>query len=261
MHELRPERRVNYDEAAVIYDRRFSIGGRQEVAAVLLALARDLRPERMLEVGCGTGHWLAILQEQECSAYGLDLSAGMLRQARDRITVCRLVRGHANDPPFANHVFDHVFCVSALHHFDDPRGFVRDACVLLRPGGALTIIGMNPHTGRDRWYLYDYFPGTRETDVRRYPSSGTIADWMIAAGFDRVAWRVAARIVDTRVGKQVWGDPMLLKNATSQLAVLSDDAYAAGVARIAAALADATAAGQEIVFPVDISLAMVTSRV
>jgi len=42
--------------------------------------------------------------------------------------------------------------------------------------------------------------------------------------------------------------------AAFQLAVLSDDAYAAGVARIEAALA----ADKEIAFPVDISLAMVT---
>lgn len=172
-----------------------------------------------------------------------------------------MVRGHANKLPFANHAFDLVFCVSALHHFDDPRGFVHDARLLLRPGGALVIIGMNPHAGRDRWYLYEYFPGTRETDLRRFPSSGTMMDWMIAADFDHVEWRVAARIMDTRVGKHVWDDPMLHKNATSQLAVLSDDAYAAGVARIEAALAGATAVDKEIVFPVDISLAMVTGRV
>ena len=125
----------------------------------------------------------------------------------------------------------------------------------------VAIIGMNPHAGRDRWYLYEYFPDTRETDLRRYPSSGTIMGWMIAAGFERVAWRVAAHILDTRVGQHVWDDPMLHKHATSQLAVLSDDAYAAGVARIEAALAGATAAGTELVFPVDISLAMVIGRV
>lgn len=137
----------------------------------------------------------------------------------------------------------------------------REARRMLRPGGALAIIGMNPHAGRDRWYLHEYFPGTRETDLRRYPSSGTLTDWMIAAGFEHVAWRVAARIMDTRVGAQIWDDPMLHKHATSQLAVLSDDMYAAGVARIETALAGAMAAGTAMVFPVDISLAMVTGRV
>lgn len=261
MNGVRSETRVNYDEAAATYDRRFTLGSRQEVAAALLALAREVRPERTLEVGCGTGHWLATLQGLGRSVYGLDRSSGMLQKAQERAGAFRLVRGHANQLPLANHVFDLVLCVSALHHFDDPRGFVHDARLLLQTGGALTIIGMNPHAGRDRWYLYKYFPGTRETDLHRYPSSGAIADWMIAAGFDRVEWRVAARIVDTRVGTEVWDDPMLLQQTTSQLAVLSEDAYAAGVARIEAALAGATAAGTELVFPVDISLAMVTGRV
>jgi ubiquinone/menaquinone biosynthesis C-methylase UbiE len=260
MHDATPEQRLNYDEIAATYDRRFTVGGRAEVAATLVALARDLRPERILEVGCGTGHWLAILHGLAGSVYGLDRSAGMLAKARDRAASFGLVRGHANRLPLTNHAFDLVLCVSALHHFDDPQGFVGDARLLLRPGGALTIIGMNPHAGRDRWYLYEYFPGTLEADRRRYPSSGTIMDWMIAAGFDAVEWRVAARIVDTRVGKQVWDDPMLHKHATSQLAVLSDDAYAAGIARIEAALAEATAAGREMSFPVNISLAMVTGR-
>ncbi len=261
MNGASPEKNVNYDEAAAIYDRRFTIGGRQEVAAGLVALAHDLQPERILEVGCGTGHWLATLQGRAHSVYGLDRSSGMLHKAHERAGAFQLVRGHANKLPFANQVFDLVFCVSALHHFDDPQSFVRDTRLMLRPGGALAIIGMNPHAGRDRWYLYEYFPGTQETDLRRYPSSGTLTDWMIAAGFDTVAWRVAARITDTRVGRAVLEDPMLQKNATSQLAVLSDEAYVAGVARIEAALASTPITGKEVVFPVDISLAMVTGKV
>jgi len=62
-------------------------------------------------------------------------------------------------------------------------------------------------------------------------------------------------------GKQVWDDPLLHKNATSELAVLSDETSAAGVARIEAALASAIAAGKELVFPVDLSFAMVTGWV
>lgn len=62
MHEAHAEKRVNYDEAAAVYDRRFTIGGREEVAAALVTLAHDFQPECILEVGCGTGHWLATLQ-------------------------------------------------------------------------------------------------------------------------------------------------------------------------------------------------------
>jgi hypothetical protein len=151
-----------------------------------------------------------------------------------------------------------VFCVSALHHFEDPRDFINGARMLLRSDGVLAVVGMNPHAGRDRWYLYDYFAGTRETDLRRYPSSGALTDWMTAAGFDVVTCHIAERLVDSRVGRDVFNDPMLQKNATSVLAVLRDEAYAAGRARIESAVASAEADGRDVVFPVDISLSMVT---
>ena len=53
---------------------------------------------------------------------------------------------------------------------------------------------------------------------------------------------------------------MLQKDATSQLSVVSDEAYAAGMARIREVVEGATTGG-EVVFPVDLSLAMVTGRV
>ena len=41
------------------------------------------------------------------------------------------------------------------------------------------LVAMDPHTGRDFWYVHDFFPGTRETDLARFPSSGMILDWMV----------------------------------------------------------------------------------
>ena len=61
-------------------------------------------------------------------------------------------------------------------HLHNPSGFVNNAHRLLKQGGTLAVIGMNPHDGRDRWFLYDYFPGTYETDLSRYPSIDAIGD-------------------------------------------------------------------------------------
>jgi hypothetical protein len=116
---------------------------------------------------------------------------------------------------------------------------------------------MDPHTRRDRWYLYDYFPGTQEMDLRRYPSTGEIVNWMIDAGFDLVRWQVVERLHETRTGREILEEPMLQKNATSQLTLLSAAQYAAGIARIQAAIAQAEAHAGEAVFPLDVSLHMV----
>jgi hypothetical protein len=79
---------------------------------------------------------------------------------------------------------------------------------------------------------------------------------MAGAGFGEIRRHIVEEIVDDKRGRVVLQDPFLRKDAISQLTLLSDEAYAAGVARIEADLAAAEAAGRDLVFPVDIVLAM-----
>jgi SAM-dependent methyltransferase len=253
--------RVNYDQIAPTYNQRYTVSQFEGIAAALCSLTQDVRAERVLEVGCGTGRWLAELHPVARQVYGMDLSLGMLQQAQQRPESLSLICGHASHLPFLNAVFDLIFCVNAFHHFSQPRAFISEAQRLLRPGGALAVMGMDPHAGRDRWYLYDYFAGTQETDLRRFSSSGTILDWMVAAGFARVEWRVVEHLVGQHVGRAVLEDPILQKHGTSQLALLTDEAYTVGIGWINTALNEAAATGKTLTFPVDISLTMVTGRV
>ena len=129
---------------------------------------------------------------------------------------------------------------------------------LLRPNGALAVIGLNPQTGQDRSFIYDYFPGTFETDLRRYPSAGTIVDWMISAGFYNIDWQIGEHIVADRQGQEVL---RLTKDFTSQLTLLSEEEYKIGKSRIEKAWHESVKEGKTIIFPVDISLSMVTGYV
>jgi len=257
-----PKKNIDYDEIADTYDQRYKRAyGPGGIAAKLLGLARDVEAGMVLEIGCGTGHWLAVLKAACPRIYGIDFSLGMLQKARKQDEVFFLVRADANHIPFPDNIFDLVFCVNALHHFDNPNRFVGETRRLLKNGGALSVIGMNPHADRDRWFIYDYFQGTYKTDLGRYPSCGAIMDWMIAAGFDRVDWSVGERIVASRTGREILEEPILRKNGTSQLTLLTRDAYNAGIDRIEAAIQAAESAGEKIVFKADISLAMVTAWV
>jgi SAM-dependent methyltransferase len=251
--------RVNYDEVSATYDRRYKNAYRPEgIAAALLELAKKTKAECILEVGCGTGHWLNVLQSAAPVVCGMDRSPGMLQKARERGGNFHLIRGDAGWLTFHNATFDLIFCVNTLHHFDNPPEFISEARRLLKQGGALSIIGMNPHSGDDRWFVYDYFPGTRESDLRRYPSPETLADWMIAAGLENVSSRVGERIILKLKGREILP---LDKNFTSQLTLLTPQAFADGIARIEAAISEAEALGRTLEFNTDISLAMVTGWV
>lgn len=240
---------VGYDQLAACYHERYALNRLEGVGALLRGLARELSAVCSLEVGCGTGRWLAELAPLGGRVTGLDYSAGMLSQAQALRAPGELVRGQASELPFAAGAFDLVFCVNALHHFPDRARFVAEARRLLRPRGALCIVGLDPRAQPASWYLYTYFPGTREADLARFASVGQQLDWMVAAGFERAAWQVAERIDQTLAGRAVLGDHFLTKQGTSQLALLSDDAYQAGLARIEAALTAAEARGETLSFP------------
>jgi SAM-dependent methyltransferase len=253
-------KRVDYDRIASTYDRRFRNDGMSSTASALLALARELDARRILEVGCGTGRWLADLRAITDQVFGLDLAAGMLARAREREKRLHLMRGRAGRLPVPAASFDLVYCVNAIHHFDEQRAYVFEARRCLRPGGALAVVGMDPHGRRDRYYIYHYFEGVYEADLSRFPAWGTVLNWMVAAGFERVTWEPVVRIYDPKLGRAVLVDPFLHKDATSQLTLLTDEAYAAGLRRIQAAVEAAEALGEQRDFPVDIPIGMLVGR-
>ena len=264
MIEKSPNRTVNYDEVAHVYDERYKDAYKPEgLVAVLSELARETGAERILEVGCGTGHLLAGLQNVTARMYGMDLSHGMLQKARARAGAradaragrFHLVRGDVGRYPFPEKTFDMIVCVNALHHFRDPPAFVHNVPGLLRQGGALSVTGMDPRDARNRWFLYDYFPGTYETDLERYPSTDTVAEWMDAAGFENIRHRVGERILVPRKGREILP---LDKNFTSQLTLLTPEAYNDGIERIEAAVTEAEASGTTIEFVTDVSLVTIT---
>jgi hypothetical protein len=88
-----------------------------------------------------------------------------------------------------------------------------------------------------------------------------VLDWMIEAGFEQIKWRLVERIEDDKLDRGIYADPFLQKDACSQLALLSDEAYAAGLRRIATALAEAEAREESITFTTDLWQAMLVGRI
>lgn len=252
--------RVNYDHVAPNYDRRYAVSMCEGVEAALLTLAQSMHGGRVLEVGCGTCHWLARLGGASQELFGLDLFAGMLNQAQNRNAHMGLLCGRAGLLPYRSSSFDLLYCVNAIHHFTYPRKFVSEAFRVLQPGGALAIIGSDSYHRHNSWYVYHYFDGTFETDQKRFPGWDSVSEWMMADGFTDLDKRQVERIQDPKYGRQVLGDPFLRKDSCSQLMLLTDEAYQAGLGRIEADLTEAETRGETLIFQSDISLAMLTGH-
>ncbi len=248
------ELQVDYNQLAPAYHQRYQNNRLEGVARSLLELIRETQASRVLEAGCGTGRWLESIAESKAKVMGLDLSTGMLAQAQQARRGQQLVCGRASELPFSPHSFDLVFCVYALHHFGDPAGFIAAAASSLKPGGCLAIIGQVPQDPANRWYVYDYFPETYHIDLERFPNWETVMTWMQSAGFGDLRLEVVEIIHDPKTGEAVLEDPFLQKTATSQLALLSDQAYQQGLDRIQQELARATRQGTRLTFQVDLRL-------
>lgn len=226
--------RVNYDLLAPVYDERYAKNRYDGVEAVLRRFVGASQSVDVTEVGCGTGHWLAQSRNQVRTVTGLDLSEQMLQRARTAAPHASLVRGRAETLPWAAAAFDRLFCVNAMHHFDDAHAFVLEARRVLRPGGAFLTIGLDPHTGLDKWWIYDYFPGALDADRQRYLPATTIRERLESAGFTRVATEVAQHIPAEVPFAVAAERGMLDRGSTSQLMVIGHAEYDEGLRRLRA---------------------------
>jgi ubiquinone/menaquinone biosynthesis C-methylase UbiE len=207
----------------------------------------------VLDVGCGTGYWLTRLASADRRVVGLDASAAMLHQIprRERF---ELVHARAEALPLEAGKFDRVFCLNSLHHFADKRAFIGEARRVLRGGGGFMTVGLDPHTGLDKWWVYDYFEHSLERDKQRYPSTNDICDVLAEYGFVNCRTELVQCFsrLDSARRSMERGD--LARTVTSQLALLTDEEYDRGLERIREGILDAEESGQELVLTVDLRL-------
>jgi SAM-dependent methyltransferase len=102
----------------------------------------DLGPEPLdvLELGCGTGHFLAAAAARGHRAVGIDFTDMAVAEAQSR--GLRAICGGFD--ALASHVgpdarFDAVVCFHVIEHLADPAGFLRALEPWLRPGARLFL--------------------------------------------------------------------------------------------------------------------------
>jgi malonyl-CoA O-methyltransferase len=133
-----------YDEAAVL---------QQEIAHRMLERLGYIRlqPQRVLDLGCGTGLALTGLAKRYRGAelIGLDFSHRMLTHARKRghwLNRPRMLCADAERLPLADDALDLVFSNATLQWVNDLDATFAELLRVLRPGGLLLFSTFGPDT-------------------------------------------------------------------------------------------------------------------
>ncbi|MFZ2097658.1 MAG: methyltransferase domain-containing protein [Anaerolineales bacterium] len=160
--------KISYDHMSGIYD---LLAGSSEGPLMCKGLEMlGVQPgEKVLEIGTGTGKAQIELCQQvgeKGLVYGMDLSTGMLRVARNNLAKAgfanriHLLSGDGAWLPYASASFTAVFMSFTLELFDTPEipQVLGECWRVLKPGGRLGVVAMqqSEHPG---WMLrlYEWF--------------------------------------------------------------------------------------------------------
>jgi phosphatidylethanolamine/phosphatidyl-N-methylethanolamine N-methyltransferase len=140
-----------YDVHSMFYDATFGrlVKRRIERAINHMNIAET---DRVLDLGIGTGVSLNFYPNRG-RIVGVDLSAGMLREARKKVRERGLdhavvFQANALELPFGDDTFDHVFISHVISVVSDPYRLVQEAQRVAKPGARIVIVNHFQSTNR-----------------------------------------------------------------------------------------------------------------
>jgi ubiquinone/menaquinone biosynthesis C-methylase UbiE len=111
----------------------------------VIAQLRGHGARRVADIACGTGILATRIHNEldPAELYGVDMSDGMLAQAKARCTQVQWRKGPAERLPFEDGTLDAVVSTSAFHFFDQPAA-MREFHRVLAPGGMAAVATISP---------------------------------------------------------------------------------------------------------------------
>lgn len=159
--------------------------------------------ERLLDVGCGTGYLIELLQKQRAADYyGLDLSPEMLKRAAAKLgDTVALTEGAAGALPYEDETFDVVTCIQSFHHYPYPEKAMAEVHRVLKPNG-LYLLSDTGMGGLPQWFYNHWLLKRVDTGDYAVYSRQNIADRMTAGGFQIVQAYNLRSMIYTVIGKK-----------------------------------------------------------
>jgi ubiquinone/menaquinone biosynthesis C-methylase UbiE len=183
------------------------------------AVCRALRPrtgERILDIGCGPGYYLAGIARAGGVPVGVDIAPNYVRQARDYVSEAlsgsvsqHMAAADAKHLPFADATFDAVLMTEVLEHLTDYPRSLEEIVRVLKPDGRAVITTpsrLSPLNAAFHWkarrrryafheHLTELTPGEFLRAMRRHFRSVELsyANFLVPYPLDVLAEKVVSR--------------------------------------------------------------------
>ena len=133
-------------ETIKTYDKIAENYARKHWHTILLSSEKNEFAERcggneVIDAGCGPGIYTSFLLKKGFNVTSIDLSKGMLKEAKKRVPKGKFYRMSVTKLGFPAGRFDGVFCSAVLLHLNDreAKSAIKEFYRVLRPGGLLFI--------------------------------------------------------------------------------------------------------------------------
>jgi ubiquinone/menaquinone biosynthesis C-methylase UbiE len=111
------------------------------VEEIVLSELTPQRNDKVLDIGCGTGNSLLLLNKLGLDLTGIDASPYMIEIATRRLgNKCELIEGPAEDLPFSDNEFDFALLINTLEFLDDPVAALKEAGRVARKKVLICIV-------------------------------------------------------------------------------------------------------------------------
>ncbi|MBC2857139.1 class I SAM-dependent methyltransferase [Cetobacterium sp. 2A] len=109
----------------------------------VLKYLNDIRFEKLLDLGTGTGSLLEKLEHRienkGTKFYGIDISSKMIEVARGKKLNAEFLNGDSENLPYENEMFDIITCINSFHHYPNPQLVAKEIARVLKLNGKLIL--------------------------------------------------------------------------------------------------------------------------
>jgi ubiquinone/menaquinone biosynthesis C-methylase UbiE len=141
----------------------------------LRSLARDISiriEQRVLDVACGTGQWLAACKERGAHVSGVDISQKAIDICKKNFPDDEFYCTTAESLPFEDDRFDIITCLGSLEHFVDQTEALNEMVRVARPDAIFVILVPNADFLTRKLGMYG---GTQQTAAKE--DVKTLNEW------------------------------------------------------------------------------------